>query len=153
MACTLRLLASLAGVVLISTVDLSGHSDKDRGSFPHKSTSEMALGDFMAFLSALLYGLYVTVMKRRVGNEDRVDMQLFFGLVGVFNIMFLWPLFFVLHWSGLETVSYAEEAAWAEEADISTSLSCRRRARCGLSSSPTRCRRLSATYRGRTPCC
>ncbi|KAH7362522.1 hypothetical protein B0T11DRAFT_280938 [Plectosphaerella cucumerina] len=96
-------LASLAGVVLISTVDLSGHSDKDRGSFPHKSTSEMALGDFMAFLSALLYGLYVTVMKRRVGNEDRVDMQLFFGLVGVFNIMFLWPLFFVLHWSGLET--------------------------------------------------
>lgn len=98
-------LASLAGVALISTVDLSGNSDEDRGSFPHKSPGEMALGDFMAFLSAVIYGLYVTVMKRRVGNEDRVDMQLFFGLVGAFNIVFLWPLFFVLHFSGLETVS------------------------------------------------
>lgn len=98
-------LASLAGVVLISTVDLSGRSDKDRGSFPHKSTGEIALGDAMAFLSAIIYGLYVTVMKRKVGNEERVDMQLFFGLVGVLNLVLLWPMFFVLHWTGIETVS------------------------------------------------
>lgn len=71
-------LASLAGVVLISTVDLSGRSDEDRGSFPHKSQASIAVGDGMAFFSAIVYGLYVTVMKRRVGDEDRVNMQLFF---------------------------------------------------------------------------
>ncbi|KAM5342363.1 hypothetical protein ACJ41O_013329 [Fusarium nematophilum] len=94
--------ASLAGVILISTVDLSGKSDEDRGSFPHKTPGQIAVGDSMAFLSAVIYGLYVTVMKRRVPNEDKVDMQLFFGLVGVFNLVFLWPVFFILHWTGLE---------------------------------------------------
>jgi solute carrier family 35 protein F5 len=95
-------LASLAGVVLISSVDLSGRSDEDRGSFPHKSTASIAIGDGMAFFSAIVYGLYVTVMKRRVGDEDRVNMPLFFGLVGVFNLVFLWPGFFILHWTGVE---------------------------------------------------
>lgn len=97
-------LASLAGVVLISSVDLSGASDDNRGNFPHKSTAQIAIGDAMAFLSAIIYGLYVTVMKRRVGNEDRVDMPLFFGLVGLFNVLLLWPGFFILHFTGIEPV-------------------------------------------------
>ncbi|KAL7945584.1 hypothetical protein V8C42DRAFT_323574 [Trichoderma barbatum] len=94
--------ASLAGIILISMVDLSGKSDENRGSFPHKTPGQIALGDAMAFLSAVIYGIYVTVMKRRVGDEDRVNMQLFFGLVGVFNLALLWPLFFILHWTGIE---------------------------------------------------
>ncbi|KAL6878951.1 hypothetical protein J3F83DRAFT_711715 [Trichoderma novae-zelandiae] len=94
--------ASLAGIMLISMVDLSGTSDENRGSFPHKTPGQIALGDAMAFLSAVVYGIYVTVMKRRVGDEDKVDMQLFFGLVGVFNLALLWPLFFILHWTGIE---------------------------------------------------
>lgn len=96
--------ASLVGIVLISTVDLSGESDENRGSFPHKTPSQIAIGDSMAFVSAVVYGMYVTVMKRRVGNEDKVDMRLFFGLVGVFNLAFLWPLFFILHWTNIEPV-------------------------------------------------
>lgn len=95
-------LASLAGVVLISSVDLSGKSDEDRGNFPHKSQASIAVGDGMAFFSAIVYGLYVTVMKRRVGDEDRVNMPLFFGLVGLLNLVFLWPGFFLLHWTGVE---------------------------------------------------
>ncbi|KAJ4148182.1 hypothetical protein LMH87_002663 [Akanthomyces muscarius] len=95
-------LASLIGIVLISTVDLTGNSDEHRGSFPHKTTGQIAIGDSMALISAVVYGMYVTVMKRRVGDEDKVDMRLFFGLVGVFNLLFLWPLFFVFHWTGIE---------------------------------------------------
>ncbi len=97
-------LASLAGVILISTVDLSGASDENRGNFPHKSQAQIAIGDAMAFLSAIIYGVYVTVMKRKVGNEDRVNMPLFFGLVGLFNLPFLWPGFFILHYTGIEPV-------------------------------------------------
>ncbi|EHK26126.1 uncharacterized protein TRIVIDRAFT_63458 [Trichoderma virens Gv29-8] len=94
--------ASLTGIILISMVDLSGQSDENRGSFPHKTPGQIALGDSMAFLSAVVYGIYVTVMKRRVGDEDKVNMQLFFGLVGMFNLALLWPLFFILHWTGIE---------------------------------------------------
>ncbi|KAJ2906627.1 vacuolar membrane protein [Zalerion maritima] len=96
-------LASLAGIVLISSVDLSGASDENRGNFPHKSAGEIAIGDSMAFFSAVVYGMYVTVMKRRVGNEDRVNMPLFFGLVGLYNLALLWPLFIIFHVTGVET--------------------------------------------------
>ena len=95
-------LASMAGVILISSIDLSGASDEDRGNFPHKTRAQIAIGDSMAFFSAIVYGMYVTVMKRSVGNEDRVDMPLFFGLVGLFNVLFLWPGFFILHFTGVE---------------------------------------------------
>jgi solute carrier family 35 protein F5 len=97
-------LASLAGIILISTVDLSGKdNDENRGNFPHKSQAEIAVGDAMAFGSAIMYGIYAVVMKKRIGNEDRVNMPLFFGLVGLFNVIFLWPGFFILHFTGVET--------------------------------------------------
>lgn len=95
--------ASLVGVILISTVDVSGETDEHRGSFPHKSPRELAIGDTMAFVSAVLYGFYAVFMKKRIGDESKVNMPLFFGLVGTANVLLLWPGFFILHWSGIET--------------------------------------------------
>ncbi|KAK3501643.1 hypothetical protein B0T13DRAFT_463930 [Neurospora crassa] len=99
----LGVLASLAGVVLISSLDMSGASDEMRGDFPEKSRTEIAIGDAMAFFSAIVYGVYVTVMKKRAVDEDRMNMTLFFGIVGVLNLVFLWPLFIILHVTGIET--------------------------------------------------
>ncbi|KAJ5199954.1 hypothetical protein N7491_009248 [Penicillium cf. griseofulvum] len=106
-------IASLIGIILISRVDLSGPDtgdagDGSEGSFPHKSPGEIALGDAMAAFSSVLYGLYTVVMKKQVGDETRVNMPLFFGLVGFFNIILLWPGFFILHWTGMETFSLPE---------------------------------------------
>src|SRR5690242_1050579 len=94
--------ASLAGVALISTVDVSGETDSNRGSFPHKTPHELALGDVMAFVSAVLYGFYAVFMKKRIGDESRVNMPLFFGLVGLSNVLLLWPGLVVLHLTGVE---------------------------------------------------
>lgn len=99
----LGVLASLAGVVLISSLDMSGASDEMRGDFPEKSKTEIAIGDAMAFFSAIVYGVYVTVMKKRAVDEDRMNMTLFFGIVGVLNLLLLWPLFIILHITGIET--------------------------------------------------
>lgn len=97
-------LASLVGIVLISSIDMwKENNDDNRGSFPHKTQGEIALGDAMAFGSAVMYGIYTVVMKKRIGNEDRVNMPLFFGLVGLFNVIFLWPGFIILHVTGIET--------------------------------------------------
>ena len=95
-------LASLAGIILISTVDLSADNDKNRGSFPHKSHTQIAVGDALALASAVFYGLYTVLMKKRIGNETRVKMPLFFGCVGLMNMLLLWPGFFILHYSGVE---------------------------------------------------
>ncbi|KAI0514429.1 hypothetical protein F5B22DRAFT_240805 [Xylaria bambusicola] len=95
--------ASLSGVILISLVDLSSDDNDDsRGNFPHKTQGQIAIGDAMAFFSAIIYGIYIVVMKIRIGSEDRVNMPLFFGLVGTFNLLLLWPLFPILHYTGIE---------------------------------------------------
>ncbi|QSS55314.1 thiamine-repressible mitochondrial transporter THI74 [Histoplasma capsulatum var. duboisii H88] len=100
----LGVLASLTGIILISRVDLSGeNNDENRGSFPHKSAGEIAIGDAMAAFSAILYGVYTIVMKKQVGDESRVNMPLFFGLVGFINTFLLWPCMIVLHLTGWES--------------------------------------------------
>ncbi|KAJ5312499.1 hypothetical protein N7508_003329 [Penicillium antarcticum] len=110
----LGVIASLIGIILISRVDLTksddagAASDGSEGSFPHKSSGEIALGDAMAAFSAIMYGLYTIVMKKQVGDESKVDMSLFFGLVGFFNVVLLWPGFFLFHWTGMEPFAFPE---------------------------------------------
>ncbi|KAF2200358.1 hypothetical protein GQ43DRAFT_373989 [Delitschia confertaspora ATCC 74209] len=94
--------ASLLGIILISSIDVSGKTDENRGSFPHKTNRELAIGDAMAFLSAVLYGFYAVFMKKRIGDESRVNMPLFFGLVGLFNVVLLWPGLVILHLTSIE---------------------------------------------------
>ncbi|KAH1345081.1 hypothetical protein KXV68_003989 [Aspergillus fumigatus] len=100
-------IASLIGIILISRVDLSSTDsppgdDGSSGTFPHKTTAEIALGDAMAAFSAVMYGVYTIVLKRQVGDESRVNMVLFFGLVGLFNMLLLWPGFVILQFTGIE---------------------------------------------------
>lgn len=59
-------------------------------------------GDFLALISALFYALYVTLLKVRIRSESRIDMQLFFGFVGLFNILTCWLLGVFLHLIGAE---------------------------------------------------
>jgi len=105
----LGVVASLVGIVLISRVDTSADSralpdgvDDGGSSFPHKTSTEITLGDVMAAFSAMLYGVYTIVMKKQVGDESQVNMQLFFGLIGLFNMFLLWPGFIILHLTGVE---------------------------------------------------
>lgn len=95
-------LATLAGVILTSSVDLSGDSEKHRGYFPHKSRKQLAIGDILAFASAVMYGIYTTFLKKKVGSEARVNMNLFFGFAGLFNIIVLLPGLLIFHFAGIE---------------------------------------------------
>lgn len=100
---------------MISRLDVSKKdSSGDQGTFPEKSSAEIALGDSMAAFSAIMYGVYTIVMKKQVGDESRVNMQLFFGLVGLFNLFLLWPGFVILHLTGIEPFALPEtKKVWA----------------------------------------
>ncbi|KAF9507773.1 hypothetical protein BS47DRAFT_1366447 [Hydnum rufescens UP504] len=60
------------------------------------------LGDILALLSAIFYAFYVILLKVRIQDESRVNMRLFFGFVGLFNVLCMWPIGFLLHWTKLE---------------------------------------------------
>lgn len=109
-------LASLAGIALISQVDLKSGDNVDPGAgagagkraideFPDKTPYELALGDALALLSAAIYGFYTITLKKTTiaALPKSIHMPTFFGLVGTFNVVLLLPLFPILHFSGLET--------------------------------------------------
>ncbi|KAJ1673273.1 hypothetical protein EV182_005559 [Spiromyces aspiralis] len=80
-----------------------GKADDDNGDTPNLEASMSWLGDFLAILSAVIYGCYTTLLKLKIGDESRIDSALFFGVVGVANILLLWPLFPALNWFDIES--------------------------------------------------
>ncbi|KAF9581782.1 hypothetical protein BGW38_001081 [Lunasporangiospora selenospora] len=94
---------SVAGVALVSESDRGeGSSSGDDGGQGGIEPAAPLFGDFLALMSAFFYGCYTVLLKHRIQNESRVNMSLFFGFVGLFNIVLLWPMFGVLHWTGVE---------------------------------------------------
>jgi len=110
-------LASLAGIVLISQVDLNSNPDsastkRALDDFPDKTPYELALGDALALLSAVIYGFYTITLKKTTISAlpKSIHMPTFFGFVGLFNIILLLPLFPVLHLSGIESFNWPPNA-------------------------------------------
>lgn len=100
---------SFGGVVLVSLSDSSEVLDStpSSGGSPINSAFGRApiMGDLLALLSAFVYAMYVTFLKVRVREESRVDMQLFFGFVGLFNIFACLPVGILLHFIHLERLT------------------------------------------------
>lgn len=103
-ACTF----SLIGVSLVS------YADKNASNMPIESPSSPSnplLGDILALLGAFFYGCYTILLKVRIQDESRLDMSLFFGFVGAFNVVLLWPCFGILHALGIERLELPSTAA------------------------------------------
>ena len=47
--------------------------------------------------------MYIVLLRRRVSHEDNMDSPMFFGFVGMFNALMLWPGLLGLHFTGKET--------------------------------------------------
>jgi len=91
---------SFAGVIIVS---LSDSSKNIPMAEPHPSANPHRLfGDSLALLSAIFYALYSILVKVRVKKESRINLRLFFGYVGLFNVLFCWPIGVLLHLVGLE---------------------------------------------------
>ncbi|OAD68185.1 hypothetical protein PHYBLDRAFT_117850 [Phycomyces blakesleeanus NRRL 1555(-)] len=96
---------SLMGVILVSYSDQlsSNPVPSDLSSLTRFNLPAPLIGDMLALSGAVFYGCYTTMLKLRIGDESRINMPLFFGFVGAFNVVLLWPVFPLLHWLGLET--------------------------------------------------
>ncbi|ORZ15350.1 hypothetical protein BCR42DRAFT_416916 [Absidia repens] len=96
---------SFVGVVLVSYSDQKTYpADQEPNTIGSSSSVSSALvGDILALLGAIFYGCYTTMLKVRIGDEERIDMPLFFGFVGAFNVLLLWPVFPILDWLGIES--------------------------------------------------
>lgn len=91
----ISLVALLLGVICVTLND-----DPQTSSATPFQT--VLTGDLLALLGALCYGVYSILLKLKVKDDSRMDMKLFFGFVGVFNTILLWPTLIIVHYSNLE---------------------------------------------------
>ena len=63
------------------------------------------LGDLCSSIGALMYALYTTRLAYFAPNDDQISMPLFFGLLGVINMVLLFPVVAGLHYSGIKSLS------------------------------------------------
>ncbi|WFD35807.1 hypothetical protein MCUN1_002674 [Malassezia cuniculi] len=93
---------SFVGVALVTWADAGVY-------FSAQSLSKALFGDLLALLSALCYAVYVTLLKARIGSEERISMPLFLGLVGAFNLLAFWPLGLILDYTGVEKLEWPSD--------------------------------------------
>lgn len=59
-------------------------------------------GIILSVLSAFFYACYLVLVKRKNDTDEKIDIIEFFGFVGLWNTLLLWPLFLVLNFTQLE---------------------------------------------------
>jgi solute carrier family 35 protein F5 len=90
----ITVLFSITGNVIITLPD------------SHFSFSEINVGFALSLCSAIFYALNIVTLRSWVDHEDKLDIILYFGLVGLFNVLMFWPLFIFLHYFELETFEW-----------------------------------------------
>ncbi|XP_016972560.1 solute carrier family 35 member F5 [Drosophila rhopaloa] len=90
---------NIGGIVAITMNDL--HDTK------------MTRGVLLALFSAFFYAAYLVFVKRKSDTEEKVDIPLFFGFVGLWNLLLLWPIFFILHFTKIETFELPSQGQFA----------------------------------------
>ncbi|XP_037950307.1 solute carrier family 35 member F5 [Teleopsis dalmanni] len=56
----------------------------------------------LALFSAFFYAAYLVFVKRKSDTEEKIDIPLFFGFVGLWNMLLMWPIFFILNFLKIE---------------------------------------------------
>jgi solute carrier family 35 protein F5 len=59
-------------------------------------------GVIWSLVGAFFYACYVVMLRHKVDHEDNLEIPMFFGFVGLFNFLLIWPGFFVLNYTKIE---------------------------------------------------
>ncbi|KAL9915071.1 solute carrier family 35 member F5 [Glossina fuscipes] len=84
----IAVIMNIGGVITISISDI--HDTK------------FSRGALLALFSAFFYAAYLVFVKRKSDTEEKLDIPLFFGFVGLWNVLLMWPIFFILNFTKIE---------------------------------------------------
>ncbi|GJP55882.1 hypothetical protein CLOM_g14903 [Closterium sp. NIES-68] len=129
-------LVSIAGVVMTELGKSTAADDStvfgDSGRNPGEGAGEFVLpsqhlvGDIFGLLSAVCYGVYTTLLRKYVGDdeagEEKADMQKVFGYIGLVTLLGLWWIVFPLHVMGWEPIAVMPSTVNLDEDIVANSL-------------------------------
>ncbi|RKP25659.1 hypothetical protein SYNPS1DRAFT_15354 [Syncephalis pseudoplumigaleata] len=103
-------LCSLVGVALVTNAPAHLPDPVDEAP----SLVSHLWGDALALMGAFFYGCYTVLLKCRMHDDTQANNTLFFGLVGLFNMVGMWPFLLLLHCLGWETFALPDvPVVWA----------------------------------------
>ena len=88
----LAVLVSVGGVLLL-------------GWHEFRAMDNRFLGNALALLGAVLYGVYSVYLKKVSEDESRISMPLLFAFGGLYTLLLSWPIVIVLHLTAIETLA------------------------------------------------
>jgi solute carrier family 35 protein F5 len=94
----ISVLLCIAGTIIVSLAD--------SGSTLNAIATNPLLGDFLSIVSAGLYAVYITLIRKKLPDEKegqgQVSMAQFLGFLGLFNMLFFLPVALVPNFAKLE---------------------------------------------------
>ncbi|XP_077227398.1 eamA-like transporter family isoform X2 [Tasmannia lanceolata] len=94
----ISVLLCMAGTVIVSL--------GDSGTELNAIASKPILGDILALVSAGLYSIYITLIRKNLPDEEKgegqASMAQFLGFLGLFNLLIFLPVALILNFTKLE---------------------------------------------------
>ncbi|KAK4706742.1 hypothetical protein R3W88_033706 [Solanum pinnatisectum] len=91
-------LLCMGGTIIVSLGDSKSGSSK--------VASNPVLGDILSLVSAAMYAVYITLIRKKLPDDDgksgHVSMAQFLGYLGLFNMLIFLPIPLVLNFANLE---------------------------------------------------
>lgn len=88
----------MAGTIIVSLADSNSQSNE--------IATNPLLGDILTLLSAGLYAIYITLIRKKLPDEKEgkgeASTAQFLGFLGLFNMLIFLPVILVLHFTGVE---------------------------------------------------
>ncbi|KAH9784897.1 solute carrier family 35 member f5 [Citrus sinensis] len=93
-------LLCMAGTIIVSL------GDSENSSSVSATASNPLLGDILSLASAGLYAVYITLIRKKLPDDDGkngdASMAQFLGFLGLFNLIIFLPVALILHFTKLE---------------------------------------------------
>lgn len=98
----ISVLLCMGGTIIVSL----GDSSESSGSSLSAVATNPVLGDILALVSAGLYAVYITLIRKKLPDDDekngRASMAQFLGFLGLFNLLIFLPVALLLNFTKLE---------------------------------------------------
>lgn len=78
---------------------------QDSGEMDGDGEQRTLAGDIVALLSAVGYGLYTSIIRYKIPDDEGISMQLLLGYIGLINAITLSPVLIVLSLMGLANIT------------------------------------------------
>lgn len=105
-------LQSITTFTSISSTTTTNSPDTGHGRFHFLSDSAMPLGSIWSLVGAFFYAVYIVLMRFNVVHDAMLNFPMFFGFIGLFSLILMWPIILLLNFTQLEIFDWPSKEQW-----------------------------------------